>query len=64
MVKLTGERFPRLSIVTSVRDDGDLPGAGSSRRVAEQFLEAIHDVMRCPAARHVSGPPRTTRRAR
>lgn len=45
-VKLTDERFPRLSIVTSVRDDGArYLGPVGSRRVADEFLEAVHDVI-------------------
>ncbi len=45
-VKLTRERFPRLSIVTAPRDDGaTYVGPISSRRTAEEFVAAVHDVV-------------------
>ncbi|MBW3562138.1 MAG: DEDD exonuclease domain-containing protein [Actinobacteria bacterium] len=45
-VKLTREPFPRLSIVTAVRDDRALHvGPVRSRSAAERFAEAIHDAM-------------------
>lgn len=45
-VKLTREPFPRLSIVTAVRDDRALHiGPLRSRKAAERFNEAIHDVI-------------------
>ncbi|MBW3657681.1 MAG: DEDD exonuclease domain-containing protein [Actinobacteria bacterium] len=45
-VKLTTERFPRLSVVSGVRDDGALYlGPVGSRKVAERFLDAVHDVL-------------------
>lgn len=45
-VKLTRERFPRLSIVTSVRDTDALHvGPLPSRRHAEDLRDAIHDVI-------------------
>jgi DNA polymerase-3 subunit epsilon len=45
-VKLTAERFPRLSVVSGVRDDGALYlGPVASRRTAERFLDAVHDVL-------------------
>lgn len=44
-LKLTAEAFPRLSIVTTVREDGAsyLPTVGS-RRTAERLVDAIHEV--------------------
>ncbi len=45
-VKLTAERFPRLSVVTGVRDDGaTYLGPVTSRRVADRLVEAVHDVL-------------------
>jgi DNA polymerase-3 subunit epsilon len=45
-VKLTAERFPRLSVVTAVREDGALYlGPIASRRVADRFVDAVHDVV-------------------
>ena len=53
-VKLTVERFPRLSIVRAVRDDGaTYAGPFGSRAQAEAALEALHDVLplrRCTGA--------------
>jgi DNA polymerase III subunit epsilon len=50
-VKLTAERFPRLSVVRSPRDDGaTYLGPLPSRRVAEQVVEAVQDaapIRRC-----------------
>jgi DNA polymerase-3 subunit epsilon len=44
-VKLTAEPFPRLSVVRDVRDDGaTYVGPFSSRRAAEQAIDALHDV--------------------
>ena len=44
-VKLTRERFPRLSIVTRVRDDGACyVGPVVSRRAAEELVAGVHDV--------------------
>ncbi len=45
-VKLTRERYPRLSIVTAVRDPRALHvGPLSSRGVAERFCDAVHEVV-------------------
>jgi DNA polymerase-3 subunit epsilon len=45
-VKLTQERFPRLSIVTRPRDDGaHYVGPVASRRSAEAFVEAVHEAI-------------------
>ncbi|MBW3662102.1 MAG: DEDD exonuclease domain-containing protein [Actinobacteria bacterium] len=45
-VKLTRERFPRLSIVTQPRDDGaHYLGPVASRRTAEEFVEAVHEAI-------------------
>lgn len=45
-VKLTAERFPRLSVVTTVREDGaSYLGPIASRRVADRFVEAVQDVV-------------------
>ena len=45
-LKLTAERFPRLSIVRGVRDDGArYLGPLGSRRVAEQVADAVHEVV-------------------
>lgn len=45
-LKLTSERFPRLSVVRAVRDDGGVYlGPLPSRRSAERVAEAIHDVV-------------------
>lgn len=46
-LKLTAEAFPRLSIVSKIRDDGAiyLPAIGT-RRTAERLVDAIHDVSR------------------
>jgi DNA polymerase-3 subunit epsilon len=45
-VKLTNERFPRLSIVRTVRDDGAAYlGPLRSNRVAERVRDALHDVV-------------------
>jgi DNA polymerase III subunit epsilon len=46
LVKLTRERFPRLSVVTAVREPeavhvGPLP----SRRAADRFVTAVHDAL-------------------
>ena len=53
-IKLTVERFPRLSIVRSVRDDGaTYAGPFGTRFQAEAALEALHDVLplrRCTGA--------------
>lgn len=53
-VKLTVERFPRLSIVRGVRDDGaTYAGPFGNRAQAEAALEALHDVLplrRCTGA--------------
>ena len=45
-VKLTAERFPRLSIVRTVRDDGaTYLGPLRSNRAAERLRDALHDVL-------------------
>jgi DNA polymerase-3 subunit epsilon len=45
-VKLTAERFPRLSIVRAVRDDGaTYVGPLRSTRQAEQIRDALHDAL-------------------
>lgn len=45
-VKLTAERFPRLSIVRTVRDDGaTYLGPLRSSRSAERLRDALHDVL-------------------
>ncbi len=45
-VKLTRERFPRLSIVTAVREEAALHvGPLRSRKAAERFTEAVHDAI-------------------
>lgn len=45
-IKLTVERFPRLSIVRSVRDDAaTYAGPFGGRAQAEAALEALHDVL-------------------
>ena len=45
-LKLTAERFPRLSVVRAVRHDGGIYlGPLPSRRSAERVTEAIHDVV-------------------
>jgi DNA polymerase III subunit epsilon len=45
-VKLTREPFPRLSIVTAVRDARAVHvGPLRNRQVAERFLEAVHEVV-------------------
>jgi DNA polymerase-3 subunit epsilon len=45
-VKLTAEAFPRLSVVGSRRDDGaHYLGPVTSRRVADRFVEAVHDAV-------------------
>lgn len=45
-VKLTTERFPRLSIVRTVRDDGAAYlGPLRSTRAAERLRDALHDVL-------------------
>jgi DNA polymerase-3 subunit epsilon len=45
-VKLTAERFPRLSIVRTVRDDGaTYLGPLRSTRAAERLRDALHDVL-------------------
>ena len=52
-IKLTGETFPRMSIVREIRDDGAVyAGPFGSRLAAEQAVEALHDVIplrRCTA---------------
>ena len=52
-VKLTAERFPRLSIVREPRDDGAVYlGPLGSRRAAQQVVDAVHTVVplrRCTA---------------
>lgn len=52
-LKLTAERFPRLSVVRAVRADGGAYlGPLASRRVAERTAEALHDALplrRCGA---------------
>lgn len=52
-LKLTAERFPRLSVVRRVRDDGAAYlGPLASRHAAERVGEALHDVVpirRCTA---------------
>ncbi|HVL97935.1 MAG TPA: DEDD exonuclease domain-containing protein [Egibacteraceae bacterium] len=52
-LKLTIERFPRLSIVRAPRDDGaTYLGPLGSRRVADRVVEALHDAVplrRCSA---------------
>jgi DNA polymerase III subunit epsilon len=44
-LKLTSDAFPRLSVVSTVRDDGAtyLPAVGTTR-TAERLADAIHDV--------------------
>lgn len=44
-LKLTSDAFPRLSVVSTIRDDGAtyLPAVGTSR-TAERLADAIHDV--------------------
>lgn len=62
-VKLTAERFPRLSVVRAVRNDGatyigPLPSSRAARRVAEAIETAV-PLRRCtarPVAQHRSGP--------
>jgi DNA polymerase-3 subunit epsilon len=45
-LKLTRERFPRLSIVTAPRDaEAAHLGPVTSRRTAEQLVDAIHEVL-------------------
>ncbi len=45
-VKLTAERFPRLSIVSKLSDDGALYlGPIGSKRTATAFLEAVYDAL-------------------
>lgn len=45
-IKLTGEAFPRLSIVREVRDDGaQYAGPFGSRLAATEAVEALHDVL-------------------
>lgn len=45
-VKLTPERFPRLSIVRALRDDGGAYlGPLASRRTAEHIVEAVEDAV-------------------
>lgn len=45
-LKLTAERFPRLSVVRTVRDDGaTYLGPLRSRRDAEQIRDALHDAL-------------------
>ena len=45
-IKLTVEVFPRLSIVREVRDDGaTYAGPFGSRAIAEQAVEAVHEVL-------------------
>jgi DNA polymerase III subunit epsilon len=45
-LKLTTERFPRLSVVRAVRaDGGTYLGPLPAKRVAEQVAEAIHEVL-------------------
>jgi DNA polymerase III subunit epsilon len=45
-VKLTREAFPRLSIVTAVRDPEALHvGPLASRRAAQRLVDAVHDVL-------------------
>lgn len=54
-VKLTAERFPRLSIVRALRADGaTYLGPLASRRVAERVIEALYDV--APIRRCTSVP--------
>jgi DNA polymerase-3 subunit epsilon len=52
-LKLTAERFPRLSVVRTVREDGAVYlGPLPSRRAAEEVAEALHEVVpirRCSA---------------
>lgn len=46
LVKLTRERFPRLSVVTAVRDPAALHvGPLPSRRVADRFVAAVQDAL-------------------
>lgn len=46
-LKLTREHFPRLSVVTTVRDDGaDYLGPFRSRRHATEAMEALHTAFR------------------
>lgn len=46
-LKLTREHFPRLSVVTTVRDDGaDYLGPFRSRRRAAEAMEALHTAFR------------------
>lgn len=58
-VKLTNERFARLSIVRDVRDDGAVYlGPLSSRRTAQLVIDAVHTVVplrRCTARVPASG---------
>lgn len=53
-IKLTAERYPRLSVVRSVRDDGaTYAGPFASRASAETAVAALHDVLplrRCTGA--------------
>ncbi|MDX1657534.1 MAG: DEDD exonuclease domain-containing protein [Nitriliruptorales bacterium] len=45
-LKLTTERFPRLSIVTEARDDGALYlGPLGSRKVAQTIADAVHEAI-------------------
>lgn len=44
-VKLTRERFPRLSIVTAIRDEQTVHVGPMSRRAAESFVEAVHEAL-------------------
>lgn len=46
-VKLTAEAFPRLSVVSTVREDrATYVTAVGSRRTAERFTDAVHEVSR------------------
>lgn len=58
-IKLTGEHFPRMSIVREVRDDGaDYAGPFGSHLAATEAVEALHDVLplrRCTTRISVSG---------
>lgn len=64
-LKLTAERFPRLSVVRVPRDDGTLQiGPLSSSRLAHQVIEAVHAAVplrRCSArpTREATAPPCT-----
>ena len=61
-LKVTAERFPRLSVARAIRDDGatylgPLPSAASAKRVAEAIETAV------PIRRCTSTPSRTRPRA-